>query len=154
MYKIKITEKVHSSDEWGNDSPTHISVVLDKKTITWIKNLAATVKKLKVYGIEDFNYLPTYMIADEEDENEDPINLQEWDGATECCMIHVHKDSFRWDALIKHSSISLESESIDFKYLQKLIRIAEKPLSEMPKYIHHENIDIRDTAKMRLEEGI
>jgi len=48
----------------------------------------------------------------------------------------------------------LESESIDFKYLQKLIKIAEKPLSDMPKYICHENIDIRDIAKMRLEEGV
>jgi hypothetical protein len=64
------------------------------------------------------------------------------------CVTPTH---FYWKANVKFSDTSVKSSGIHFEDLNKIIKIRNLPIIEMPKYINDENEIIRHLAKLRME---
>jgi hypothetical protein len=111
MKTFKRTVPVHVGGEcW--DTPDYAIIELDAASIKRIKKLARAVKDLGVAYIEEFDYrtaLKTGEIGD----------LTDWDGRSDCDMLQVSNDDFRFKGIIKHTNVEWNTEGISLKELPR-----------------------------------
>ena len=119
--------------------PIKAAITLDKKQVARIRKLAKTVKRLKVYCIEEFDYTPEW----QDDEG------NESDCRIDCAMLKVTDDSFQWRAYLKHvDNAELSTDSIGLDVLDAM----DCPVEDLPKLITSENELIKEIATARLKE--
>lgn len=111
--------------EYCSDGPEYARVVIDKKMAGLIRRMQAAVLDLKVYCMKAFDDTPDYKVPDLEvppdpDRGIKTIPMVDWEGRTECSLLHVTSNRFYWRALIKHTEVHVETEAIDIKELQCL----------------------------------
>ena len=113
--------RVNIADEWTTD-PTHAVVRITRDLAKRILKLSATVRKLKVYCIEEFDYTPDMKVASGEYEKPKLKDLKEWaEGSNDASRIHVTDDSVNWVSYIKHTDVELSTDHISMKELRKFL---------------------------------
>lgn len=88
------------SDADVMDAPTLAAVSLSPRLIARIRALAAAVAELDCYCIEDFDYSPEYYGSSDEDPSIDT------------CRLVVTRTDFWWEGMIKHTSVSIQTDQL------------------------------------------
>lgn len=65
--------------------------------------------------------------------------------------IIIKPSTFRIECDMGDVNCSCFSEDIDYNEIENLIKVSELPIEHMAKYVYHENENIRNIAKERLE---
>ena len=106
-YEKKLTVDVRTIGDF-DETPSKAVIIIDGALRDRIKQLQRAVKDLKAAYIEDYDYTPTFMVRDENDE------LVEWEGDmnhADCERLVVTDKEYWWQALVKHTDISIETEA-------------------------------------------
>lgn len=68
------------------------------------------VKKHNAYCMESFDDTPEFMV----ESSDDTDLLEDWDGRMELITLKVTQRNIYWSAIIKHTEVALETETIEF----------------------------------------
>lgn len=146
---ITLTLPVNITDEYLDDCPTYLKVVIDNKTRLWINKMARLIKKQDLDHLAKTDWSPDFLKGDDNDDS-----LIEYERGTECEKIFIRDTDFFWGGLVKHTSVHYESDTVTIKQLNNYFKLLEKPLEEMPKYLNDEDEVIKDIAIKRMAEGV
>ena len=145
--RITILISVSTSDEWLDDYPTQLRVIITEELRQWIIKMSKLVKKNDLDHVAKYNWEPEYL---KEDENG---NFIPYESGTENEKITVRDADFYWSGLIKHTDYRYSSDNIYLEELNKYFSYLTKPLEEMPKYLNDADETIKLIAKERMEKG-
>jgi hypothetical protein len=99
-----------------DDGPSHAEINFNKKLLASIFKLATTVKKLKAYAIEDWDYTPTL-------KTELDGKYEDWEGSVDTERLRVTEDNCAWAFYIKHTSTECETEDISLALLEECRKV-------------------------------
>ena len=108
---MKFIQDVHCSDEFCDHAPDILVVEIHPERAQWIRDMAAEVRRLGAYAIGFFDYSPTWYERDWDQETDAPVPGEEFTGL-DLNTLHVSDDDFWWEANLKGSSVSVQSEPI------------------------------------------
>lgn len=109
---FKKTVPVTINADYNDDVPDYATISLDAAAIKRIKQLAKAVKDLKVTYIEEFDNT-----ADLKCNGMGP-RYSKWGGRSECNMLVVSDNDFHYSGIIKHTSVTWETEGIPLSALK------------------------------------
>lgn len=147
-----MTVEVSVYDEYYDEGPTHIRIPITEELINRVKKFSMLVAENDAYCMQKFDYSPSYIILDEDgnidEEGTEKVRI-------ECSTLNVTShDTFHYKAIIKHTDIEVESQSIEVKEIEELLRVARTPLEELPVLMNSsENEDVISLIKERLKKG-
>jgi hypothetical protein len=97
--------------------------MITPKLAQQIRLMRDAVKACNCYCMEKFDGTPDFMKPidpeEEPDEGLFPM-LEEWDGRTECTVLHVDDRRFSWHSIIKHTNITMETDGVDISEIRWL----------------------------------
>jgi hypothetical protein len=125
--------------------PTHLRVVLSDYLIARLQRMQRIVKRNKFDLISEYNGEPQYLIKDGIYKN--------YRYGIEAETINVKSTHFYWQGNLVQSDTSVKSSGFFFEDLNKILKIRNLPLTEMPKYINDKNNIIQYLAKIRMESN-
>ena len=105
----RFVQDVHCQDDYAS-APGKATIVLDEAAAKRILKLSKAAKRLGVYKIVDWDGTPTY-------HGKDGDTGEAW--RLECATLNVTDDDFLYDAILKHTNIVIETESIRIEDLLK-----------------------------------
>ena len=122
-YKFTLTVDVNTLAEWYDESPNKAIIEFTPTLLKRIRQLQKAAIKLKVDSIILYDYTPEYRIWDEDEEKyqDKPFT------SMECHYLHICDILIFWSAIIKHSDIKIETESIDIDELYENEKIIKMP---------------------------
>ena len=125
--------EVHISHDYDG-GPDVALVELGVKGIDHILHLMKIVEREDVYTINKFSYAIRWYSSEDSDDYTMP--LADWEGSTECHILHIQKDCLYWTTLLKHTDIEFEARTL---YKKDLIKIKEalkvSPLNGLVEFV-------------------
>lgn len=141
-----IIRDVYCNDEYCNEYPVKAKIELNKERVERILTLNETVKELKVLKICEWDYVD-YLASDPGDAGDD----EEWDGSVECEQCCIYDTSVSWTAILKHTNISIDTDSVSIKELEEIKKVYDTPEENLPLLI--ESLEY-DSSKEVLTERL
>ncbi len=129
-----IIVKIHTGNEWYNDTADYLVATLDAPLIARIKKLAKAARDLNVYEISEFKHIGDFKCVDYDTEDTDNGKeiLKDFEGRMECCSLDVSPDDFCMSGFYKHSDIRWETEPVSLVDLDSPEPIDEREVEVGP----------------------
>lgn len=109
-------KKVRVNDEWADDFPDFIKVVVDESLKSRIEEFARACVTFGASTMTKWDLTPDFMKEHPDsclpDEDITADDLVEWDGALDCVELVVTPSDFYWEGYLKHTNITIQSNSI------------------------------------------
>jgi hypothetical protein len=145
---IPITLSVTVYNEYADEIPDSLTVNITEKLYQRILKISKILKRNDLDSTSEYNYEPEFFM-----ESGDTEEVTPYEGGRECEMLVITDTSFYWKGVLKHTDIQYESELFSIKGLKELMKLYDRPLSDMAKLINDEDECTAAIAKLRLEAG-
>jgi len=146
MVPIILTLLVINQGGHLSNHPTHLRIEFSEYLLARIKKMQSIIKRNKLNLISEYNGEGQYRTWNPK-QRIYTNSAYSYEAET-LCVTATH---FYWKANIKFTETSVRSNGVHFKDLNKIIKIRNLPIIEMPKYINDDNEIIRHLAKLRME---
>lgn len=118
---MKLLANMTVNTDWLDDDADYVSLEITPDDAKSFLRLARTVKRLKVYSINDFDYTPEFLNSE----------YTETTFRSECTMLVVADNYIYWKGYVKHSDpvITWECSPIKTEFLKWLVKNPDTELS-------------------------
>jgi len=141
---------VSCRDDYTDNYPDHIKIELTKDFVDRMIELRNAVINTKAYRISIFQNADQYFSTSMDIESGDDV-LVDYDEALDGEILNITEHYIRWNAVLRHTDIKIESGEISFNLLLEIHKVMNAPLKELPLLIADL---ISDEAKEMLSERL